>query len=162
MSKVVVTADKKGNVIIVSENNPEYGVVRVEQTATEINGQGWLRNVRRTAFIKGKVDDLVEMDFEDGQELPGKIVVKESLVPFNSEEPDRDLKIAGDTGIICRLDDQPIYRQTFYTPNKDAEDTLVMHNNSEEIRDVIRAHKELRSFQDLKIEVSKSSMDVDL
>lgn len=161
MSKVVVTADKKGNVIIVSENNPEYGVVRVEQTATEINGQGWLRNVKRTAFIKGKVEDLISMDFEEDQELPGKIVVKESLVPFNLNEPDRDLKIAGDTGIICRLDDQPIYRQTFYTPNKDAEDTLIMHSNSEEIKDVMRAQKELRSIQGLNIEIS-SSTDVDL
>ena len=46
--------------------------------------------------------------------LPGKIVVVESLTPFNPENPDRDLKIAGGTGVICRIDDQPIYRQTFY------------------------------------------------
>ena len=162
MSKVVVTADKKGNVIIVSENNPEYGVVRVEQTATEINEHGWLRQAKRSTFIKGKVEDLVEMDFEDGQELPGKIVVKESLVPFNENEPDRDLKIAGDTGIICRLDDQPIYRQTFYTTNKDAEDKFIMHNNSQEIKDVMKAQKELRSFSNLKIKTTKGDVEVDL
>jgi len=165
MSKVVVTADKKGNIISVSENNPEFGSVRVEQTTTEINEKGWLRNAKRSAFIRGKVQDLIEMDFEEGQEIPGRIVVKESLTPFNTEEPDRDLKIAGDSGIICRIDDEPIYRQTFYSPKKDAEDVFIQHNNSTEIKDVMKAQKELRSFSNLKnikIKTTKGKVDVDL
>ena len=74
MSKVVVTADKTGNIIGVSENNPEYGYVRVEQSGSFINDQGWLRVSRRSALIKGLVKDLVETGFTEGQELEGKIV----------------------------------------------------------------------------------------
>lgn len=141
--KVRVTADKNGNVIGVSTNNPEYGFIRVEQTATQINDQGWLRNVKRSALIKGKVEDLVACNYKDGTEIPGKIVVIESLSPFNPVNPDRDLKIAGDTGVICRIDDQPIYRQTFYTSNLNAFDELITHNNTDEIKEVQAAQRSI-------------------
>lgn len=141
MSKVVVTADADGNVIGVSKNSPEYGYVRVEQTVNQINDRGWLRPVKRSALIKGLVVDLVNANFTKGQEIPGKIVVVESFQPFNTENPDRDLKIAGDTGVICRVDDEPIYRQTFYTSNVAAQDDLIMHTNAEEIREVQTAQK---------------------
>ena len=141
MSKVKVTADKDGNVIGVSKNNPEYGYVRVEQQATQINDQGWLRNVKRSALIKGLVKDLIEAGLKEGKELTGKIVVMESFDPFNPENPDRDIKIAGETGVICRVDDQPIYRQTFFTTNLDAQDQLIMHTNADEIREAQAAVK---------------------
>lgn len=147
MGKVVVTADKNGNVVGVSENNPEYGYVRVEQTGSFINDEGWLRISRRSALIKGLVKDLVETGFTEGQEMEGKIVVAESLTPFNSDNPERDLKIAGDTGIVCRIDDQPIYRQTFYTTNPDAQDHFIMHTNREEIREVQAAQKAVSSLK---------------
>lgn len=146
MGKVVVTADKLGNVIGVSENKPEYGYVRVQQTGAFINDKGWLKIGRRSALIKGLVKDLQEANFQDGQELPGKVVVMESLTPFNNENPERDLKIAGDTGIICRIEDQPIYRQTFYTSNENAEDQLIMHTNSEEIKEVLNAQRAVSSL----------------
>lgn len=147
MGKVVVTADKNGNVVGVSENNPEYGYVRVEQTGSFINDEGWLRISRRSALIKGLVKDLVETGFTEGQEMEGKIVVAESLTPFNSDNPERDLKIAGDTGIVCRIDDQPIYRQTFYTINPDAQDHFIMHTNREEIREVQAAQRAVSSLK---------------
>jgi hypothetical protein len=140
-NRVTVTADQNGNVVGVSQNNPEYGYIRVEQVATQINEQGWLRNVKRSALIKGKVEDLVATGYREGSVLPGKIVVVESLTPFNPENPDRDLKIAGSTGIICRVDDQPIYRQSFYTTNPNAYDQLLSHNNSTEIREVMSAQQ---------------------
>lgn len=146
MGKVLVTADKNGNVIGVSENNPEYGYVRVEQTGSFINDQGWLRISRRSALIKGLVKDLVETGFSEGQELEGKIVVVESLTPFNPENPDRDLKIAGDSGVICRMDDQPIYRQSFYTTNPNNQDQLIMHTNAEEIREVQAAQRAMNGL----------------
>lgn len=142
-NKVVVVSDKDGNVVGVSQNNPEYGYIRVEQTAVQINDQGWLRNVKRSAIIKGKVKDLIETGYREGSELPGKIVVVESLTPFNQENPDRDLKIAGNTGVICRIDDQPIYRQSFYTTNLNAFDELISHTNTDEIREVMDAQKAL-------------------
>lgn len=147
MSKVVVTADINGNIIGVSQNNPEYGYVRVEQVARTINDEGWLRISKRSALIKGKVEDLEEVNFTEGQELPGQIIVVESLQAFNEENPDRDLKIAGDTGVICRVDDQPIYRQTFYTSNKEAQDQLIMHSNKQEIKEVQAANSSISSLR---------------
>ena len=151
-TKVRVTADVNGNIIGVSQNNPEYGYVRVEQTVSQINPQGWLRNVKRSALIKGLVKDLVDAGFNEGQELPGRIVVVESLVPFNQENPDRDLKVAGSTGIVCRVDDQPIYRQSFYTSNDNAQDELIMHTNTTEIREVQAASRTLVSLNQEKEE----------
>jgi hypothetical protein len=140
-TKVRVTADQNGNIIGVSQNNPEYGYIRVEQGCTVINANGWLRNTKRSALIKGTVKDLVEAGFTEGQELPGRIIVVESHNPFNPENPDRDLKVAGETGVICRVGDQPIYRQTFYSSNDNAQDELIMHTNTEEIREVLAASK---------------------
>jgi hypothetical protein len=147
MSKVIVTADENGNVIGVSQNNPEYGYIRVEQQAIQINDEGWLRNVKRSALLKGKVVDLQAAGYSEGTELPGKIIVMESLIPFNLENPDRDLKIAGSTGVICRIDDQPIYRQTFYTQNPTACDEFIGHTNREEIKEVMTAQKMMEVLQ---------------
>lgn len=146
-NKVKVTADANGSIIGVSQNNPEYGYVRVEQTVTQIDHRGWLKNTKRSTLIKGLVEDLANAGFKSGTELPGKIVVIESLTPFNQENPERDLKIAGDSGIVCRIDDQPIYRQTFYTPDVNAYDELLIHNNNEEIREVMEASRALSSMR---------------
>lgn len=151
--KVRVTADENGTVIGVSANNPEYGYVRVEQVVTQVNDEGWLRLAKRSALLKGKVEDLIDMDYKEGQELSGKIIVKESFDPFNPENPDRDLKIAGDTGITCRVDDLPIYRQTFYTLNESATDELIMHNNGDEIREVMAAQKAIRKIRPSRAEL---------
>ena len=146
-SKVRVTADTNGNVIGVSQNNPEYGYVRVEQSVTQISEDGWLKPVKRSALIKGKVEDLAQAGFVEGHELSGKIIVKESLTPFNPENPDKNLKVAGATGVICRIDDQPIYRQTFFTSNQEAYDELITHDNTTEIREVQLAQKEMTSIK---------------
>jgi hypothetical protein len=74
------------------------------------------------------------------------IVVIESLTPFNSENPERDLKIAGDTGVICRYDDQPIYRQSFYTSNMNANDQFIVHTNSQEIKEVQAAQRSISAL----------------
>jgi hypothetical protein len=148
--KVRVTADENGNVIGVFKNNPEYGYIRVEHATPVISDTGWLRVSKRSSFIKGKVEQLQECNYTEGQELSGKIVVIESLTPFNMDNPDRDLKIAGDTGVICRIDDQPIYRQAFYTTNMSATDELIYHNNTDEIREVQAAQKAMTSLTTTK------------
>lgn len=149
-SKVTVKADEHGNVIVVSQNNPEYGSIRVEQSSHQINSKGWLKLTKRSAFIKGLVTDLVAADFKTGQQITGKIVVKESFTPFNPTNPERDLKIAGDTGIICRVDDQPIYRQSFFTSDNNATDELITHTNTEEIREVQAITRSLYDLQELE------------
>lgn len=154
MSKVRVVADAQGNVIGVSQNNPDYGFIKLEQKTIQINQEGWLKSVKRTAILKGKMTDLLEAGYKNGTELPGKIIVVERLYPFNPENPDKNLKIAGSTGVICRIDDQPIYRESFYTTNPDAYDELLTHSNSDEIKEVMTAQK---SLEDLTI---KEASDV--
>jgi len=144
-TKVKVTADENGNIISVSQN-PEFGYIRVSQDVHEFTGDGWLRLRTRSALVHGSMKDLDEANFMKNQELPGKIIVRESFVPFDQENPDRNLKIAGDTGVICRVGDQPIYRQTFYTQNPNMFDEFIKHDNSEEIKETKEAVKQLSNF----------------
>jgi hypothetical protein len=132
---VNVIGDEMGNVITPSSNNDEYGYVRVEQKAATINTEGWVKVSKRSAIIKGKIEDLKQFGFQKDKTIPGKIIVKESFVPFNIISPERDLKYAGDTGVVCRVDDQPIYRQSFFTTDLNQHDDLISHNNSDEIRE---------------------------
>jgi hypothetical protein len=132
---VNVIGDEMGNVITPSSNNDEYGYVRVEQKAATINTEGWVKVSKRSAIIKGKIEDLKQFGFQKDKTIPGKIIVKESFVPFNIINPERDLKYAGDTGVVCRVDDQPIYRQSFFTTDLNQHDDLISHNNSDEIRE---------------------------
>ena len=145
--KVRVTADENGNVIGISKNNPEFGYLRIEQIAPTVNEKGWVSIGKRSSLIKGKVEDLQLLNYSEGQELPGQIVIKESFIPFNPINPDRDLKIAGSTGVICRVGDEPIYRQTIYTTNPTAYDELIAHDNTDEIKEVQAAQKAMQSFR---------------
>ena len=135
-SKVTVVADDNGNAIRQSQNSPEYGFVRIVQDAVSYGSNGWVNRKQRSTLILGKLEDLEEIGFQDGQEMEGKIVVKESTEPFNATDPDRDLKIAGSTGIICcTADGEPIYRTTFYDFSGTQEDTLIAHANGDAIRE---------------------------
>ena len=82
----------------------------------------------------GTTENLTSYAKNLGKTLPGKIIAIESLEPFNNTNPDRDLKYAGDTGIICCQDGQPIYRKTEYTYDVEAQDILIEHTNGDAIR----------------------------
>ena len=133
-SKVKVTADELGNVVVISKNNPEWAHIRVEQSRVVIDDNGFARKKTISALLHGTVEDLKSFGWVANKEIPGKIIFKESLEPFNMNEPERDYKIAGKTGIVCCQDGQPIYRKTFYTLNSNAQDVAVAHNNTEDIR----------------------------
>lgn len=133
-NQVVVTGDAAGNVIVTSKNNPEYGFIRVEQSRMLVDDRGWARKKTVSALIPGKVDDLQGFDWSAGEVVQGKVVVIESLTPFNEQDPSRDLKIAGDTGVICTVEGNPIYRKTVYSQDANTVDTFVKHDNVDEIR----------------------------
>jgi hypothetical protein len=143
---VSVLADEMGNVINVSPNNPEYGWIRVQQAVNQINDQGWLKKANRYAFIKGLVKDLQDCQYQGGSQIRGRIIVVESFNPFNPTNPEKNLKVAGNSGVVCRVNDQPIYRETFFTPNVEALDQLIMHNNSDEIKEVQAAQRSMASL----------------
>lgn len=141
-SKVIVTADAAGNVVVPSSNNSEWGHIRVTQKRIVIDERGFARPKIASALIAGTVKDLKEFGWKANQELPGTIYYKEQLEPFNKKEPKRDMKIAGKTGIPCTINGQPMYRKGFYSTNPDQTDVYIIdeygcilsHDNGDEIR----------------------------
>ena len=147
-SKVKVVADAtSGAVIAQSQNNLDYGYVRLEQPRTVIDDNGFMRTRRISTLVHGTVTELQAANFYNGQELPGKIIVTESLTPFNKKDPNRDLKIAGDTGIVCTIQDQPIYRKTVYTLASNSEDVLIKHDNVDQLRAAYANVSETKTMQ---------------
>jgi hypothetical protein len=133
-AKVKVIADANGVVINQSVNNPEYGYVRLEQTRTVIDDNGFLRRKAVSTLIQGEVTVLQASGFYAGQELPGNIIIKESMEPFSKKNPERDHKVAGETGILCTVEGAPIYRKTVYTTASNASDVTIKHDNVDELR----------------------------
>jgi hypothetical protein len=134
-STVKIVADATtGAVVRVSENNPDFASVRVEQTRMVIGNNNFIERKTVSALLQGSTADLTLMGFYAGQELPGTIVIEESMTAFNKKTPERDLKVAGDTGIICTVGGQPIYRRAVYSSASNAQDTLIKHDNVEQLR----------------------------
>lgn len=134
-SKVNILADDMGNVVRQSSSNPEFGHVRLQQTRVTFGNGGWVKKSNISTLLHGKLEDLEELGLDTMASIPGKIVIKESLEPFSKTDPDRDYKKAGETGIICCVDGQPIYRKTFFVADATAEDVLIAHNNGQAIKD---------------------------
>jgi hypothetical protein len=146
-SKVKIVADKYGNVINIS-SNPEYGYIRVEQEVLMKNINNWIDVKTLKAIITGRTEDLQNGNYWAGQEIPGKIVIKESHQPFNEEDPDRDLKYAGNTGIPCHVYGEPIYRKSFYTEDMSETHELIQHTNSDDIKEALKPDKVI--FESMK------------
>jgi hypothetical protein len=133
-SKVIVTADATTNSVVNVSENPEWGYLRVEQIRTMVDDNGFLKRKSVSAIVPGLLSDLQASGFFAGQQLDGKIVVEESLEPFNKKNPERDLKVAGETGIVCTYGGLPIYRRTKFSLDGTMQDTLIKHDNVEELR----------------------------
>ena len=135
MSKILVkTHPETGRVLTQNPKNQDWSTVRLEQETFVMNGR-IAGKVTRSAFITGPTEVLNAMNLQPNGEypVPGKLVVKESLTPFYEGQK---AKVAGDTGVECKLDGQPIYRQVEFSNDTTAPDVLIAHNNTEEIRAV--------------------------
>tara|TARA_Y100000592_G_scaffold42114_1_gene66956 strand:- start:10065 stop:10541 length:477 start_codon:yes stop_codon:yes gene_type:complete len=141
-SKVKVVANATtGAIVNVSENNPDYAYIRLEQTKAIVDDNGFLKNRTISALLQGDTTELRDLNWFAGQEVPGKICIKESLEAFNSKNPDRDLKVAGETGIVCTVEGSPIYRKTIWDPTGTKAESFVQHDNVEELRAAYEAQK---------------------
>jgi len=134
-NKVNIVADDMGNIIRQSSKNAEFGHIRLEQQRVVFGNTGWVKSSNRSTLLHGKMDDLQNLQLNVNTPLTGKIIVKESLTPFSNNDPDRDLKMAGETGIICAVEGEPIYRKTFFVADAAAEDVLIAHTNGDAIRE---------------------------
>jgi hypothetical protein len=141
-SKVYVVGDPTTKAVIVqSKTNPDYGYVKVVQTKQLVDVNGFLRRIQVPALIHGYIGELKLGGYYANQELNGRVVIRESLTPFNTKNPEGDLKIAGSTGVVCKVNNQPIYRKTVYTDMSTLQEELIQHDNVEEIRGAFRAQQ---------------------
>ena len=129
---VIVSSDEDNNVIVPTKN--DNGYIRLTQERMIINKKGWINVKPVSTLVQGEIAMLEKLDWKPNQQLKGQIVIKESLEPFNNTNPDKDYKIAGETGIVCCIDGQPIYRKTFYDVTGQDVDILIEHNNQSEIK----------------------------
>lgn len=123
-NKVIVTA-RNGEVVIASNNNPLHGYVRVQQERLVVNSKGVAKIQTLSALIHGATDELKSLGWDDKQEIDGKIVVKEEIVPFDITRPDKDLKIKPGSKEVCTMNGFPVYRKTCYTTNIHEMDSLI-------------------------------------
>ena len=130
-NSVYVVGDENGGVITLSKNNQEYGWLTLRQDRMRISN-GWAQNKALSTIIMGKTTDLESLNLASGEILDGQIIVREQLKPFSTE--DRDLKVAGSTGIVCSVNGKPIYRKTFYTTDMTLTDVEIQHDNGDAIR----------------------------
>jgi len=132
--EVQIMADDMGNVINQSQN-PEYGYIRLSQNKVVITN-GFVDNKVVSTLLPGKLEALQSLNITKDTKLGGKIKVIESL-----EGADRDLKMAGKTGVVCRVlnqetgEEQPIYRKTVFTADVNAQDIFIDHTNGAEIKE---------------------------
>tara|TARA_Y100001937_G_scaffold124855_1_gene190399 strand:- start:2333 stop:3061 length:729 start_codon:yes stop_codon:yes gene_type:complete len=137
---VVICKDDQKNTIRVSKNNPEYAHIRLTQERSWLSANGWFTKREISTLIHGKTDELKASGVGRKSKLPGNIYIKEQLTPFSKDDPKRDLKFAGKTGVTCKAADPDtgeivdIYRKTFYDATGTKEDTLIEHINGDEIR----------------------------
>jgi hypothetical protein len=155
---VKVAANKAGHIINVSKNNPEYGYVRLIQDKIEVKGS-FVDDKQRSTLLTGKMEVLESMNLTEGTALEGNIVICESLTPFSRTDPNKDLKYAGKTGVVCTLDGEPIYRKSFYTQSDKAQDEFISHDNTQEI---INAKEEAKEADKRAIMTANQDFDTEI
>ena len=92
--------------------------------------RSWHNNV---SIDPGTIATLSKFNWKSGDEIEGRIVSVESTKPFRKIDGEKDFKVAGLSGIVCTIDGEPIYRKNFYKTSSSAEDTLIAHDNGDEI-----------------------------
>lgn len=151
-AKVKVVADQATGSVVHVSNNEDFGYIRLEQVRTVIDEKSqFLKRKVLSTLIHGEISALKECAYYAGQELPGNILIEESFVPFNSKNPEKDLKIAGLTGIVCIGRDEdgqvkPIYRRNVYSPSTKKDDVLIDHINKEEIKAAYAASSHVKTL----------------
>jgi len=124
----VVAHPETGAVITVSKNNSQYGTIRLDSENVSLEG-GFMNKSKRTAFIRGKVEDLQSLGYKAGQTLGGKIMKKESFSPFyEGQKP----KVNPSNGEIILTNGEETFLDYTYTSNANALDIWVGSTNKVE------------------------------
>lgn len=118
-------------------NNPNDASAGFIRLGTKVLGDGLKEQYRFTNAFQDTAalaNLLTTLGAGAGSVVPGKLVVEESLVPFSTTNPARDIKYADQAaGIACKVDDKVIYRRIVHTTKLDREDINIAHTNRAEI-----------------------------
>jgi hypothetical protein len=115
------------------------GSIMLEQNTATLNGS-FLNNRRRVAFISGSIEGLQKIldasKAQHGTEVPGKIVVKESIYPgWEGQQPKINPQTKKEIGVIVGEKFFPVYMKMFYTDNLNAKDVYV--NSPEDVTAIL-------------------------
>lgn len=127
-NKPIVKAHPETGAIVTyfqSEKGETYGKIRVDQRAPVISN-GYMSFANRSAFITMDEETAKQMEplLQEDKPYPiaGKIVVTESLTPFyDGQGP----KVNPSTNEVITHNGQPVFRDTDFVLDSDAEDTLL-------------------------------------
>ena len=114
----------------------QVGTVMVRQNSIGgLAGIGRLN--KRVAFItlEQEVVDILSPMLADNAPFPveGKLVVEETLVPYIKNDGTKQTpKQHPETGAIMTYQSQPVYRNTFFTEDMNAQDIFLRDSKSEE------------------------------
>ena len=116
-----------GVVITPSTNNPEYGTIRLDSEHKSME-KGYLNIQKRSAFVRGKLEDLNALGLKSGQSLPGKIIKRESFEPFYENQAP---KINPTTAELVLTNGRETYLEFVYTEDTNSTDQWVGSNSAE-------------------------------
>jgi hypothetical protein len=102
---------------------------------------GAIAQVRSLSALKTFSREAFEMsELKAGDKLDGKIVIKESIVknPFRANQQPKiqpkNASVAGDVDKLLLFNGAPIYRETEFTTDMNAENVLVKHTSVQPIQ----------------------------
>jgi hypothetical protein len=155
MAQIQMLADDNGNIVRVSQNNPETGFIVLHSERFKIPTGRNVYKATRSCYISGKISDLNELrDYFHANGIDGKIVMREYV---KSEVPQEFLiknketkavewdrmkpKRAGNEGPILTKNGETIYAFAIYDETGTMSDILVAHDNV----DAVRSHREAQA-----------------
>lgn len=114
----------------VDSKGRELGSIRLEQNVSTLSSGSFLNSSRRVTFIGGAIIELQDRVLAGkwiaGSQFPGKLLLTEQLKPFFKNQGPKINPQSGEI-VSYTIDGKqyPVYAQTTYTQNPDAEDITV-------------------------------------
>ncbi len=140
MSVKVIAHPETKQVITESTKTPGFGTFRVDSEEVAFTN-GFVNIQKRTAFVRGKLEDLAKMSLTANKTLPGKIIKRESYEPFYDGQ---SAKIYPDShsmaGQAVLTNGRETYLEFVYTPDVNAQDSWVGEGTataSEEVQEAL-------------------------
>lgn len=123
-SKVVVIGNEYGGVIV---STPQCGYILLEQK-TQLPYKKLSKYIEtdiRTAILIDNVERLVLLGLDANDTLPGKIVVKQQMIPLIEELPDKGL-LTDENGRPIEVYGNLVYEHSYYTEKSGEEDVFII------------------------------------